>query len=225
MTSEYTPSSQQASTSLPTDNYGETSFVFPDLGEDKPKTANGPFIPQAPQTLADAGIRDVDVEALLLKSLFILGAATGQALTLQIKLPGALIRTTLDKLRAELLITLKGATDTGDFLYQLTEVGTQRAGHYAMHTTYCGAAPVPIEDYVESVRIQSVCNAPIELKKFHAVLDDLTLPAEILSRLAQAVNAGRGLFLYGPPGNGKTSVSERVTSAYPARCGFQELSL
>ncbi len=216
MTSENTPSSPHSSTSLPTDNYGETPFVFSGLGNDKPQTTDGPFIPLAPQTLAEAGIRDVDIEALLLKSLFILGAATGQALTKQIKLSSALVRSTLDKLRAELLITLKGATETGDFLYQLTEVGGQRASHYAMHTSYCGAAPVPMEDYVQSVGFQSVSRAPIELRKFHAALDDLTLPADTLSRLAQAVNAGRGLFLYGPPGNGKTSVAERVTDSYPA---------
>ncbi len=216
MTSENTPSSHAASPSLPTDTYGETSFVFPGLRAPRPQAANGPFFPRAPQTLEEAGIRDIEVEALLLKSLFILGAATGQALTLQIKLPGSLVRTTLDKLRAELLITLKGATETGDFLYQLTEVGTQRASHYAMHTSYCGAAPVPMEAYVESVRLQSVSRAPIDLRSFHAALDDLSLPPDVLSRLAQAVNAGRGLFLYGPPGNGKTSVAERLTRSYPA---------
>lgn len=195
------------------DTYGETSFVFHGVGATK--RPDGPFIPASPRNLREAGIREVEVEALILKSLFSLGAATGQSLTNQLKLPGSLIRDEVDKLRAELLITLKGSTSTGDFLYQLTEVGVQRAKQYALHTTYCGAAPVPLGQYVESVGFQSISRVPIDLRDFHATLDDMVLPPDILSRLAQAVNAGRGVFLYGAPGNGKTSVAERITGSYP----------
>ncbi|MCA9266348.1 MAG: AAA family ATPase [Planctomycetales bacterium] len=174
------------------------------------------FSPRRPTTLAETGLRDVDVEALMLKSLFTLSAATGATLAHQSRLAGSLVRDTLDRLRVELLITLKGATETGDFVYQLTETGVQRAKQYMLHTTYCGAAPVTMSDYERGIELQSVSRQPLKLSNFREALSDLTLPPDTFSRLAQAVNAGRGLFLYGPPGNGKTSVAERLTRAYPA---------
>jgi predicted ATPase with chaperone activity len=172
------------------------------------------FFPVRPSNLKESGLRDVDVEALLLKALFTSGAATGKALSATTRLAGELVRGVLDRLRAELLITLKGATETGDFVYMVTETGAQRAKQYALHTSYCGAAPVTLEQYEASVHAQSVATYPVQITKFKEALSDLQLPPDVLSRLAQAVNAGRGLFLYGPPGNGKTSVAERLTRSY-----------
>ncbi len=205
----------QVDSPLSVDTYGDTSFVFGTKSQLSPKNREK-FIPLLPSNLREAGVRDIELEALILKSLFVLGAATGQSLTNQLKLPGSLVRKEIDTLRAELLITLKGSTETGDFLYQLTEVGIQRAKNYSLHTTYCGAAPVPMAQYVEGVIRQTVTQDPIDLRDFHASLEDLILPPDLLGRLAQAVNAGRGLFLYGPPGNGKTSVAERITGSYTA---------
>lgn len=172
------------------------------------------FFPRRPNNVREAGLREIDVESLLLKAVFSLGAASGQSLANQIKMSGGIVRKTLDDLRADLLITLKASTESGDFLYELTEKGIQKARQYGQHTSYCGAAPVPITQYIPAVAAQSVTRRPLELQKFRDALSDMSLPTESLSRLAQAVNAGRGLFLYGPPGNGKTSVAERLTRSY-----------
>lgn len=176
--------------------------------------APGKYFPPRPTTIREAGLREVDVESLLVKALFSLGAASGKALANQIRLHGQIVRQTLDDLRAELLVTLKASTESGDFLYELTEKGVQKARQYCQHTSYCGAAPVPLTQYIPAVAAQSVTRRPLNLQQFRDALSDLSLPTEVLSRLAQAVNAGRGLFLYGPPGNGKTSVAERLTRSY-----------
>ena len=43
---------------------------------------------------------------------------------------------------------------------------------------------------------------------------DLLVNQKMLRRLGPAVNSGRGLFLFGAPGNGKTSIAERITKAF-----------
>ena len=192
----------------------ETTSASPSPVVVAAEAAPAPFYPRRPSTVREAGLREIDVESLLVKALFSLGAASGQSLANQIKLAGNIVRNSLDDLRNQLLVTLKASTESGDFLYELTEKGVQKARHYGEHTSYCGAAPVPLTQYIPAVAAQSVTRRPLALQRFRDALADLSLPTEALSRLAQAVNAGRGLFLYGPPGNGKTSVAERLTRSY-----------
>ncbi len=172
------------------------------------------FVPTAPTTLAEAGIQHFEVEALILKALRARGAATSRQLADQIKLPGQIIRTTLDQLRAELLVVHRGTSDLVDYVFQLTEGGNQRVNLYTSKNTYCGSAPVSVERYIESVNQQTVANKVIRLEDFRRALSGLFLTTETQSQLAQAVNAGRGVFLYGPAGNGKTSVACQLMKCY-----------
>jgi predicted ATPase with chaperone activity len=172
------------------------------------------FFPRAPETLNEAGLFETDVESLILKSLFTAGAATGRTLADQMRLPGSLVRATLDRLRAELLVAHKGTADLVDFVFQLTEVGAQRAKQYALNNTYCGSAPVPLESYVKSVKAQTIRNRPLNLERFRKALSGIYLDRDTVNELAQAVNAGRGLFLFGSPGNGKTTVAERIARSF-----------
>jgi predicted ATPase with chaperone activity len=101
-----------------------------------------------------------------------------------------------------------------DYQYQLTDIGRERARRYSAHCTYFGAAPVALKDYVASVQAQSLTKQHPTPDDLSRAFDDLLLNKRMLSRLGPAVNSGRGLFLYGAPGNGKTSIAERVTSAF-----------
>ncbi len=172
------------------------------------------FFPSSPQTQAESGLTNHEVESLILKALRSSKAASSRELTEQIKLPGALVRECLDRLRADLLVIHRGTSGLSDFVFQLTETGDQRIRQEAT-STYCGAAPVPLDQYVESVVQQRASQHTLQLDRFRNALDGLYLSSDKLSQLAQAVNAGRGLFLYGPPGNGKTSVAERLMASYP----------
>src|SRR5439155_1386181 len=77
----------------------------------------------------------------------------------------------------------------------------------------CGAAPVPLNAYINSVEAQSLRKLKVRLPNVCRALADLMLAPAMLSQLGQALNAGRGLFLYGQPGNGKTSIAERLVQA------------
>lgn len=178
-------------------------------------TGPGQFFPKSPNTFSAAGLRDVEVEGLVLKSLFALGSASSRELVDLTKLPGVLIRHTLDHLRAELLIAHRSAASMGDFIYQLTESGSQRAHHLSLKNTYCGAAPVPLHQYETSVIAQSTSRLPMDLNKLRESFSELEMSPTLQSNLSQAVNAGRGMFLYGPAGNGKSTIAERLISAYP----------
>ena len=172
------------------------------------------FFPRAPESLAQAGLSETDVEALILKALFVAGAATGRSLADQLRLPGPIVRAALDRLRAELMVTHKGAADLVDFLFQLTESGSQRAKQYALNNTYCGAAPVPLNHYVTSVQSQTIRNRALNLERFRRAMAGIYLNRDSVNELAQAVTAGRGMFLFGNAGNGKTTVAERLARSF-----------
>ncbi|MEM7316810.1 MAG: AAA family ATPase [Planctomycetota bacterium] len=172
------------------------------------------FVPFSPKNLHESGLQDYEVEALILKALHARGAATSRQLADQIKLPGEIIRNCLDRLRAELLVVHRGTSDLVDFVFQLTEGGVQRTGLYLAKNSYCGSAPVPVEKYIDSVNQQTVASKVIRLEDFRRALSGLFLTTETQSQLAQAVNSGRGVFLYGPAGNGKTSVACQLMKCY-----------
>jgi hypothetical protein len=81
--------------------------------------------------------------------------------------------------------------------------------------TYCGAAPVVFRDYVAAVEAQSVHKCRPRMNDLIEALSDLSLSPSIVSQIGQATNAGKGMFLYGRPGNGKTSIAERIIRSLP----------
>jgi predicted ATPase with chaperone activity len=174
---------------------------------------SAPFAPPEPATLAETGLAAGDVEALMLKLLLTNGPTVGRKIAEQIRLPFPVIAEQLRALRSQLLVTLSNEARMGDFEYELTEDGRQRAQWHSDHCTYCGAAPVPLDDYVNSVERQSLRNVKVRLPDLCRALSDLILAPAMLSQLGQAMHAGRGLFIYGQPGNGKTSIAERLVRA------------
>ncbi|TWT89005.1 hypothetical protein Mal64_24960 [Pseudobythopirellula maris] len=170
--------------------------------------------PPEPQTLEQAGLTAALVEGLVLKVLLHSGASSGRDVADRTRLSRALVSETLGRLRDDLQVTIKGQAGPSDYIYQLSEAGFAAARRCVEQANYADAAPVPLEAYERAMRGQSLGSSRVGLEQLRTALAELTLRPELLSLLAQAINDGRGMFLFGSPGNGKTSIAERVCRAF-----------
>lgn len=172
------------------------------------------FIPQEPDSIRGAGLTDSEVEALILKYLLARGDATGRDIADQVKLPFILLADLLRALKQDQLLVYKGSAPMNDYICQLTDLGRERARRYTEYCTYYGSAPVALSEYIEAVKIQSLTKQHPSEDDLRLAFADLLINPSMLLRLGPAINSGRGMFLYGFAGNGKTSIAERVTRAF-----------
>lgn len=172
------------------------------------------FVPHKPQTLADTGLSPDFVEKLLCRYLYVVGAAQGRSVAHATGLPFRLIEPILLRLKTEMVLVLRRTAGVGDYEYVLSELGNERARRYMQECVYAETAPVPLEDYVSSVAAQSLALADVGMAELEDAFSDILLDKKMLERLGPAVNAGRGMFLYGSSGNGKTSIAERVVKCF-----------
>jgi hypothetical protein len=179
-----------------------------------PRPATTDFLPLEPTSIAGASLTESEVQALALKYLLSRGDASGREIADQVKLPFVLIDELLRQLKFEQLVVYKSSAPMNDYLYQLTDMGRERARRLSEHCTYFGSAPVSLADYVLSIQAQSMEKQHPTEDDLKRAFSDLLINKHMLRRLGPAINSGRGLFLYGFPGNGKTSIAERVTRAF-----------
>jgi len=193
---------------------GHTSLSQRDNSEQHQESQLVRFVPAEPRSLSDTGLTEHEVEALILKLLLTSGTERGRQLGERLCLPRPIIQEALERLRSELLIAIKSSSGLEDFLFQLTEAGYDKARRLAQQNSYAGVAPVPLESYLESVQAQSLQGSSLSEERLATTFGKLRISELLLSQLGQAINDGRGLFLHGPPGNGKTSIAELVVGTY-----------
>jgi len=174
----------------------------------------GRFMPIAPDTMADAGLYPNEVSDLLLKSIALKGIETGYNLARSAGMKFPLIELVLRQLKVERLVSYRNSSTGGDYFYELTDEGRDRARSLAAQNSYQGTAPVPLAQYIESVKAQAIAGRKPPLSAIRAAFNDLQVEEDLVSNLGQAIHSGRGMFLYGPAGNGKTSLAERITRSF-----------
>ena len=171
------------------------------------------FVPQPPEDFKHASITSAMAESLLLKFLLAHGSTKGRVLSEELALPLKDSKEMLTGLKNEQLVFYKDSAQL-DFTYALTEDGRERAKKYVQECSYLGSAPVSLAEYIASVNKQTIAGEMPRRDDLQRAFSDLLISDELFSRLGPAINSGRGMFLYGPPGNGKTSIAERITSCF-----------
>lgn len=177
-------------------------------------TAEEPWFPRVPERLEETGLTASDVERLVLKYLFAKGAATGRAVCQQIRLSFGIVDPVLRGLKFDQLLAYVGTAEMGDYEYTITEMGRERARRYIEECTYYGAAPVGLRDYLKAMEVQSIGQQQVTERDLQEAFSDLLIGPDLLESLGPAINSGRGMFLFGSPGNGKTSIAERITKCF-----------
>ncbi|OFW12771.1 MAG: hypothetical protein A3H29_09795 [Acidobacteria bacterium RIFCSPLOWO2_02_FULL_67_21] len=165
--------------------------------------------PPPPATLEEAGLARDHVEQLLIKTLYGSELA-GSVLAERVRLPYGVLEPLIERQRAERLIEVRGAAGTGSagYRYALTDLGRERAGQYLSVNAYVGPAPVPLAAYVAYMRTVGAARGYIDRARLRQGFAHLVVSERVLEQLGPAVNANKALFLYGPPGNGKTVIGE-----------------
>lgn len=171
-----------------------------------------PF-PRAPHTLAEAGLPFDLVLPLILKTLHFSGELTGAALAAKLALPYSVIDPVLQHLKSGYFVELSGGGLTAGpaFVYRITAEGRARALLFVEQSHYVGAAPVPLADYAAYMRAFAAAAPKSATRpRVRHAFRQLVLSQRVLDQLGPAVNGGHSIFVYGPPGNGKTVISQAI---------------
>ncbi|RUS63365.1 ATPase [Pseudorhodobacter sp. E13] len=172
--------------------------------------------PPACKSLAEVGISLVMMRDILLKTMFRTNLDLTSALARAICLPVPLTQELIDLARTQRLLEATGtmhATSGKEMGYQLTDAGKARALDALSQSEYYGAMPIPLEDYRVQVQRQSVRNIRLTREQLTGAMGHLILPPDLLSNLGPAITSGRSILMYGPPGNGKSSISNGIRDA------------
>ena len=172
--------------------------------------------PPSPRSLEDTGLSIIMMRDILLKSMF--RTNQGQVTTLSkiICLTVPLTQELVDLARTQKLLTAMGtmsATASNEMSYELTDAGKARALDALSQSEYYGAMPVPLDQYSVQIKRQSVRDIRLNREQLLSGMGHLILPPDLIDNLGPAVTSGRSILLYGPPGNGKSSISHGIRAA------------
>jgi predicted ATPase with chaperone activity len=171
------------------------------------------FEPLMPKSVEDTGLTLGFLADLAVKIMYFEGYISGYEIAETMKLPySGVVDEVLEFLKREQFCEVKGAGGLGESGYQyvISIKGSEKAREVLDRGQYVGPAPVPLEDYTNAFRKQPLQDIAIHQRTMRQALSHLVLNERIFGQLGPAVNSGRSVFLYGPPGNGKTTIAEAV---------------
>ena len=170
--------------------------------------------PPQPGSIEATGLSVDQLDRLLIRSLYG-GEMSGLTLADRVRLPYTVLEPLVERARAERLIEVRGAdgVSSASYRYALTELGRDRARQFLASCTYTGAAPVPLGAYVAYMQVLRSERGYIDRERLRRGFSHLVISDALLEQLGPAVNANKAVFLYGPPGNGKTVIAQGMGRA------------
>jgi predicted ATPase with chaperone activity len=178
-------------------------------------TENDKFAPAAPRTIEDTGLSVGFLADLVLKVLYFEGYISGYEVADAVRLPFKNITDRiLEFLKRDRFIEVKGSSGgayaEAAYEYVITGIGIERAREILDRSQYAGPAPVTLDSYKAAIRKQALQNLAVSPRQVRNALSHLVLSERVLDQIGPAVNSSRSIFLFGHPGNGKTTIAEAV---------------
>ncbi|RRR74591.1 MAG: ATP-binding protein [Candidatus Viridilinea halotolerans] len=175
-----------------------------------------PDIPRQPSSIEATGLTAAFLTDHILKIIYFTGAITGQRLEELIKLPFLnVIDRSLEFLKLEEFVDIigsEGGFSERSFQYVITAKGRLKVHEVLDRTQYAGPAPVPLDQYLEMCKRQEIGDMVIDQAAIREAFGHLIVNEKMLDKIGPAANSARSLFLYGPPGNGKTTIAEGISN-------------
>ncbi|HUN82784.1 MAG TPA: hypothetical protein VMU48_00325 [Terracidiphilus sp.] len=166
-----------------------------------------------PRTIAEVGVRESILEDIALKTLYLYGPFSVADLSEHSRLSYDAAEQLFNRLRSKLLCEVIGMTSTIPEI-AISSQGRARALELLSQNQYSGAMPISLASYVAQVRKQSMRNVKVRPADVERAFAHLVFDEEVLSELGSALNSGNAVFLYGPPGVGKTAAAEAMSQVF-----------
>jgi hypothetical protein len=174
-------------------------------------------VPRQPKTIKETGLTEVFINELILKHAVDMTEFTIKEMSRSTGLPPIIMDQCITTLRRERFLEVKGGADLSKMSYRfsLSDAARDKGARLKDLCRYTGPAPVPFKDYAQMVAMQSIKNINVNEEAIRNAFEGIIATDEVVETVGPAMSSGKAIFLYGPPGNGKTSISEAIGRVLP----------
>ncbi|MDA3789078.1 MAG: ATPase [Desulfobacula sp.] len=169
-------------------------------------------VPRMPKNLSQTGLSQSFIDDLIIKHALNLREFSLADMGNGTKLSLAIINDAVERMRKAHLMVVKSAEGLSrrSYVFNLSEAGENRAKNLLQVSMYTGPAPVSFDDYKNICETQTIKSIFVDEQAIADACSNIIITKELLQQLGPAVCSGKAIFLYGPPGNGKTTIAEII---------------
>ncbi|MFL5322327.1 MAG: ATPase [Myxococcaceae bacterium] len=176
------------------------------------------FWPEVPRSIEESGLSVSMIEELIMKAVFFAGEMRGRDIATKIQLPSHIVDEVIEGLRRNKMLDIRGGGASGvgksTMIFQLTSFATDLLKQILERNKYNGPAPVRLEEWAYAVKQQSIRGNRITRAHMEQHFNSLIVRDYVYDGIGPALNSGRSIFFYGPPGNGKTALCQCMVDCF-----------